>query len=104
MIKENRRTIGNAVAVVMLLITPLLDASAAAIISFAAIAIFAIAIWPEKEQRRRYLFVGLIALLAAITFVVNVRFLAGEDDWMCQNGAWVKHGNPSAPMPSEPCR
>ncbi len=26
-----------------------------------------------------------------------------EDTWLCQNGQWVKHGVPSAPMPSAGC-
>lgn len=36
--------------------------------------------------------------------VLLVFFLRGsEDRWMCDNGEWVKHGVPSAPMPDEPC-
>jgi len=27
-----------------------------------------------------------------------------EDTWICKNGEWVKHGKPSAPMPSYPCQ
>ena len=27
-----------------------------------------------------------------------------EDTWICQNGIWVKHGNPSAGMPLKPCK
>lgn len=39
----------------------------------------------------------LIALGAAL-------FLRGnEDTWLCAGGKWVKHGNPSKPMPTEPC-
>ena len=26
-----------------------------------------------------------------------------EDDWICRDGEWVKHGVPSAPKPTEPC-
>jgi len=26
-----------------------------------------------------------------------------EDAWICKNGEWVKHGNPSNPIPTEPC-
>ena len=26
-----------------------------------------------------------------------------EDDWICQNGEWIKHGNPSAEMPIGLC-
>ncbi len=30
-------------------------------------------------------------------------FFSGEDCWMCQNGEWVKHGNPYAPQPIAVC-
>ncbi len=31
-------------------------------------------------------------------------FLRGpEDTWICGENGWVKHGVPSAPMPTEPC-
>jgi len=44
-------------------------------------------------------------LLVAIVVVLGVRFFLGgnEDNWICQNGVWIKHGNPSASMPEEPC-
>lgn len=34
-----------------------------------------------------------------------VRFVIGgpEDDWICVNNEWVKHGNPSAPKPTTFC-
>lgn len=37
--------------------------------------------------------------------LVFIRFFAGgpEDDWICEKGEWIKHGNPSAPKPSEDC-
>jgi len=43
---------------------------------------------------------GLILL---VLLIGAIRLLAGEDDWMCQNGQWIKHGQPSAPMPTRPC-
>ncbi len=44
----------------------------------------------------------VIVLLAAL---LAVRFLIGgdEDTWLCENGVWVEHGHPSAPMPSAAC-
>lgn len=47
----------------------------------------------------------VISLLIIFVIIAGVRFLIGgaEDDWICDNGEWVKHGSPSAPMPSEPC-
>ncbi|MCX6784390.1 MAG: hypothetical protein NTV81_00395 [Candidatus Komeilibacteria bacterium] len=47
-----------------------------------------------------------IILLVIILFVIliGVRLLSGDEDtWLCQNGAWVKHGQPSAAMPVTPC-
>lgn len=42
-----------------------------------------------------------LILIAAVVF--TLRLFSGEDNWICQNGQWVKHGNPSAPMPSSGC-
>ena len=46
----------------------------------------------------------LLILLAG--GVLAARFLLGgdEDTWICDNGQWVKHGNPSASMPTTPCK
>lgn len=45
----------------------------------------------------------LILIVAGIT-VVSIRFFGGDEDaWICQNNQWVKHGNPSAPMPTTAC-
>jgi hypothetical protein len=48
----------------------------------------------------------IVAIIIIVVLVLAVRFIFGgpEDDWICQDGAWVKHGNPSAPMPTVPCR
>lgn len=54
-----------------------------------------------KNKKILYIFIVLLALVS----LVLIRFTLGghEDDWICQNGVWVKHGNPSAPMPASPC-
>lgn len=48
-----------------------------------------------------------MAVLAAIVIIgagiLALRLFSGEDNWLCQNGTWVKHGNPSEPMPTELC-
>jgi hypothetical protein len=50
----------------------------------------------------------IILVVVAVVAVVGlalfgIRFFSGEDDWICQNNEWVKHGKPSAPQPTEPC-
>lgn len=48
--------------------------------------------------------IGGLAFLALIIAVLGIRFLSGsEDTWLCQNGEWIKHGNPNAPQPTTVC-
>lgn len=48
--------------------------------------------------------IGVVCIFAVILMVVfGLRLLGGEDTWICQGGEWVKHGNPSAPKPTELC-
>lgn len=45
-----------------------------------------------------------IAILIIMLLVAAALLLRGnEDTWICENGQWLKHGNPSAPMPAQPC-
>jgi hypothetical protein len=46
----------------------------------------------------------VLALIAVVLFILGARFLSGEDSWMCNDGQWVKHGNPSLPMPTSECK
>ncbi|MFA5184230.1 MAG: DUF2178 domain-containing protein [Patescibacteria group bacterium] len=58
-----------------------------------------------KEKIKAYLPYFLIALiLSAIIIIGGLRFFSGEDAWICADGAWVRHGQPSAPQPSAPCQ
>ena len=54
------------------------------------------------KKRILIIFIVLILLVGAW---VGLRFVIGgpEDTWICDNGQWVKHGNPRAPMPREEC-
>jgi len=46
----------------------------------------------------------VVSVLIIIFFVIlGMRFFSGEDDWICQNGQWVKHENHSAPAPTTGC-
>lgn len=46
-----------------------------------------------------------ILITAVIVVLVITRFFLGgnEDTWICENGGWVKHGNPQAPKPESGC-
>lgn len=55
------------------------------------------------SKEKFYLAVGAIVLVAAAV-LGGARFFSGdEDSWLCQNGKWVKHGNPSAVQPTTEC-
>lgn len=43
-----------------------------------------------------------LLIIGGIGYFSYVKFF-NEDGWLCQNGQWVKHGNPSDPQPSVPC-
>lgn len=56
---------------------------------------------PLKKNKALLIFLAII--IGLIVIIINIRFFSGEDDWLCQNGTWVKHGQPSAPAPTTPC-
>lgn len=46
----------------------------------------------------------IVIIIVIPVVILGIRFLSGpEDTWVCQDGQWVKHGNPSAEMPIDPC-
>lgn len=53
--------------------------------------------------KKSILFLALLFILLFL-FFFTLRFFSGnEDDWICENNNWVKHGNPSSKMPLEGC-
>ncbi|MEI6843516.1 MAG: hypothetical protein WCK48_03380 [bacterium] len=57
-----------------------------------------------KKYEKKFVDVVLFLILA-FGFVVGIRTTAGgpEDSWICKDGQWQKHGNPTAEMPKEVC-
>lgn len=55
-----------------------------------------------KTQQVILVVILAIVLTAGITIAV-LRFSTPEDTWLCQNGQWIKHGNPNTPQPTTPC-
>lgn len=45
----------------------------------------------------------LAVLVLAVGFVVGAWFAGDEQAWRCDDGRWVRHGNPDIPMPTTPC-
>lgn len=44
-----------------------------------------------------------LAIIFAGGIIAARRFSTPEDSWVCRNGAWVRHGNPSGPRPQSGC-
>lgn len=53
-------------------------------------------------MKKNILLAGL-AILIIVSIVLIFRFSGKEDAWICENDQWVKHGNPSEPMPESGC-
>jgi len=52
---------------------------------------------------KRY-YIIVVVLIFILAVMALALFLRGDEDtWLCQDGQWVKHGNPSAPMPTLSC-
>lgn len=45
----------------------------------------------------------VLACVAFVGFALLRVFSGPEDTWLCQDGTWVKHGNPRDPQPSSGC-
>lgn len=54
---------------------------------------------------KKFIFTAFIlAFFLAIFIIGGIRLFSGEDNWICQNGQWVKHGNPSFEAPKTECK
>lgn len=50
-------------------------------------------------------FWAIIILLVLVFALLGILALRGDEDtWLCDQGQWVRHGNPVAHQPVEPCR
>ncbi len=54
-----------------------------------------------SKHRAAYVFIA--STLIAVAVIAGIRFLSGEDGWICTDGQWVEHGHPSAPAPTAAC-
>jgi len=59
------------------------------------------------KNRNRLLSTKNVAIILSVVLVLVIitilRFWSPEDTWLCQNGTWVKHGNPQQSQPLTVC-
>lgn len=63
--------------------------------------LYSFLLFKKKAYLMRYVHIGLAVVFVIVLFL---RGVSGEDDWICQKGKWVKHGNPKSAAPAFPCR
>lgn len=55
-------------------------------------------------RTRSIVWLVLLFILLVAGGIGLIRLLAGDEDtWLCENGQWVKHGQPSSPAPVVGC-
>jgi uncharacterized membrane protein len=57
-----------------------------------------------KFTNNKSRFILLAIVLSIFLGVFTLRLFSGEDNWICQNGQWVKHGNPDFAAPKSICK
>lgn len=57
-----------------------------------------------KFSDKKSIFIILVLILFLFLAIFSIRLFSGEDNWICQNGKWIKHGQPNFPAPTTECR
>jgi len=52
---------------------------------------------------KKTIFYVAAVILVILAIMAGLKIFSQEDDWLCVDGQWVKHGVPSAPMPVSGC-
>jgi hypothetical protein len=56
-------------------------------------------------MKNKKIIYGFIASVAVFLLAVCLmRIFSLEDSWICKDGKWVKHGEPSSSQPVKECR
>jgi len=60
-------------------------------------------VWKKINRKKSYLIISTLLAVVIIVFLL-IRFISSEDNWICVDGKWQKHGNPISPIPTEECK
>ncbi|MFA4954440.1 MAG: DUF2178 domain-containing protein [Patescibacteria group bacterium] len=60
--------------------------------------------YDQAAKNKRAVFLALAIAFLLVLAVFGIRLFSGEDDWICRDGQWIKHGQPDFLAPSAPCR
>lgn len=54
-------------------------------------------------MKKVIIIIGVVIILIGGWFIIRFGIGDNQDDWRCVDGQWVKHGVPSAPIPTSDC-
>lgn len=57
-----------------------------------------------KFSDKKIIFIIIASLIFIAMVIFTLRVFSGEDGWICQDGQWQKHGNPSFSAPTVECK
>lgn len=57
-----------------------------------------------KFSDKKTIYSILVLILFIILAIGSLRLFSGEDNWVCKDGSWQKHGQPSFPAPKAECK
>lgn len=52
----------------------------------------------------KLIYTAVVLMIFIVLAIATLRVFSGEDNWICQNGAWVKHGQPDFAAPTTECK
>lgn len=54
-------------------------------------------------NNKKLAIIGIAVFVVVLIIIAALRLVTPEDNWLCVNGEWVKHGQPSSPPPATGC-
>lgn len=54
-------------------------------------------------MKKFWLIILILVMIGGVWFVLRFVIGGSENTWICEDGQWVKHGNPRDPMPIKGC-
>lgn len=58
---------------------------------------------PFQEKKQIYALILVFIIMLLALFFLKSFLNGGEDTWICDDGQWIQHGNPSQAKPTTKC-
>lgn len=54
-------------------------------------------------MKNKYILISLLMITIIFVTIFIFRLIGPEDTYICENGEWIRHGNPSSALPDKIC-